>query len=69
MTVSTKSILDKIRTLLAGVCPLLTMFGRNSNRVRNLWDERAGFVELKATPNRVYAPYENLIPELTKAAS
>jgi hypothetical protein len=36
-----------------------------------LWDwyQRARFIELKATPGRVYAPYENLIPELTKAAS
>ena len=33
------------------------------------WYQRAGFIELKATPNRVYAPYENLIPELGKAVS
>ncbi len=33
------------------------------------WYQRAGFIELKATPTRMYAPYENLMPELRKVTS
>jgi hypothetical protein len=33
------------------------------------WYEQARFIELKGTPGRMYAPYENLIPELGKAIS
>ncbi|MGC1780306.1 MAG: hypothetical protein WBB34_20415 [Xanthobacteraceae bacterium] len=33
------------------------------------WYQRAGFIELKSNPNRMYASYEKLIPELGNAVS